>query len=252
MIVITFNEPVQADADDGSHWSLGGADAGALTVSGNTNLNAASGTMNLTLSGNLTGTAPELTLNYTGPDSGGITDAATAANRLGTDTVNVEDGIAPVPKSIRALTSRQLELNMSEPVTGSVTGPNGFVVVSGGVTPAVSSISFSGGTVILELSAPLSGTVSLSYDQNLGDVQDTADNPLASFSDSPADTSSDIAPPAIASANATALNTITVTFDGNVDADATDGSHWSLGGADLSGALTVFREHGPRRRLPVS
>ena len=59
------------------------------------------------------------------------------------------------------------------------------------------------------------------------------------------DTSADITPPAIDSAVATSLNSITVTFDGNVDADAADGSHWSLGGAD-AGARTVSANTGSR------
>ena len=245
MIVITFNELVQADADDGSHWSLGGADAGALTVSGNTDPGDASRIMNLTLSGSLPDTEPALYLIYTRPDSGGVDDGA---NRLESANVTVSDGIAPTAGSVRATTSREITLVMSEPVTSGASGPGGFTVSAAGTAPTVLSIAASGSTVTLALSgAPLpAGAVSLSYDRNAGDVQDAAatPNPLESFSARAVGTTGDIAPPAIASANATALNTITVTFDGNVDADATDGSHWSLGGAD-AGALTVSGNTDP-------
>ena len=243
-ITVTFDESVDADATGGSHWSLGGADAGALTVSGNTDPGDASRIMNLTLSGSLPDTEPALYLIYTRPDSGGVDDGA---NRLESANVTVSDGIAPTAGSVRATTSREIALVMSEPVTSGASGPGGFTVSAAGTAPTVLSIAASGSTVTLALSGPLpAGAVSLSYDRNAGDVKDAAatPNPLESFSARAVGTTGDIAPPAIASANATALNTITVTFDGNVDADAADGSHWSLGGAD-AGALTVSGNTDP-------
>ena len=243
-ITVTFDESVDADATGGSHWSLGGADAGALTVSGNTDPGDASRIMNLTLSGSLPDTEPALYLIYTRPDSGGVDDGA---NRLESANVTVSDGIAPTAGSVRATTSREITLVMSEPVTSGASGPGGFTVSAAGTAPTVLSIAASGSTVTLALSGPLpAGAVSLSYDRNAGDVKDAAatPNPLESFSARAVGTTGDIAPPAIASANATALNTITVTFDGNVDADAADGSHWSLGGAD-AGALTVSGNTDP-------
>ena len=134
---------------------------------------------------------------------------------------------------------------MSEPVTSTASLPGGFSLATGGTVPTVSSIGASGSTVTLALSGPLpAGTVSLSYDSTSGNVADTSGNKLADFSSVSVDTSADITPPAIDSAVATSLNSITVTFDGNVDADAADGSHWSLGGAD-AGARTVSANTDP-------
>ena len=247
-ITVTFDENVDADATDGSNWSLAGTDAGSLTVSANTDPAGASGTMTLTLSGDLPDTRPGLTLAYTRPGSGGITDAAAAANRLADSSVAVLDGIAPTVSSVDAATSRSIVLEMSEDVASGTAGPGGFAVsVTPGTAPSVSSISVSGGTVTLALSGPLpGGTVSLGYDQGAGDVRDTTTsaNQLASFSGVPVGTGGDITPPSIESATATSLGTITVTFDENVDADATDGSNWSLAGTD-AGSLTVSANTDP-------
>ena len=236
---MTFSENVDADATNGSHWSLGGVDAGSLTVSANTDPGGNSDTMTLTLSGDLPDTRPDLTLTYTRPASGGIVDSATAANLLASSSVTVADGVVPTVLSLKAATSRSIAIEMSEPVTSTASLPGGFSLATGGTVPTVSSIGASGSTVTLALSGPLpAGTVSLSYDSTSGNVADTSGNKLADFSSVSVDTSADITPPAIDSAVATSLNSITVTFDGNVDADAADGSHWSLGGAD-AGTLTV-------------
>ena len=158
------------------------------------------------------------------------------------------DGIAPTVTSVTASTSRSIVLEMSEDVASGAAGPGGFTVsVTPGTAPAVSSIAVSGSTVTLTLSGPLSGgTKTLAYDPASGNVRDTAApaNLLASFTVRTVDTIADIAPPLISSAVATSLDTITVTFDGDVDADATDGSHWSLGSAD-AGSLTVTGNTDP-------
>ena len=114
-ITVTFDGNVDADATDGSHWSLGGADAGALTVSGNTDPGGAAGIMNLTLSGSLPDTAPELTLTYTRPDSGGVTDGT---NQLEDADEMVSDGLAPTVAAARASSGTTVTLTMSEPVAG--------------------------------------------------------------------------------------------------------------------------------------
>ena len=247
-ITVTFDENVDADATDGSHWSLGGADAGSLTVTGNTDPAGTSDTMTLTLSDELDTTVPQLTLIYTQPGSGGVADPAAAANRLADSSVAVLDGIAPTVTSVTASTSRSIVLEMSEDVASGAAGPGGFTVsATPGTAPAVSSIAVSGSTVTLTLSGPLSGgTKTLAYDPASGNVRDTAApaNLLASFTVRTVDTIADIAPPLISSAVATSLDTITVTFDGDVDADATDGSHWSLGSAD-AGSLTVTGNTDP-------
>ena len=184
-ITVTFDENVDADATDGSHWSLGGADAGSLTVTGNTDPAGTSDTMTLTLSDELDTTVPQLTLIYTQPGSGGVADPAAAANRLADSSVAVLDGIAPTVTSVTASTSRSIVLEMSEDVASGAAGPGGFTVsATPGTAPAVSSIAVSGSTVTLTLSGPLSGgTKTLAYDPASGNVRDTAApaNLLASF-----------------------------------------------------------------------
>ena len=241
-ITVTFSENVNADATDGSHWSLGRTDAGSLTVSANTNPAGSSNSMTLTLSDDLPDTGPDLTLTYARPNTGGITDGT---NQLEGATVIVVDGIAPTVLSVEAVTSRSIAVRMSEPVTSGTAGPGGFSLTTGGTAPAVSSISVSGETVTLALSGPLpAGTISLSYDSTSGNVADVSDNTLADFSSVAVDTSADITPPSISGAVAASLNSITVTFSENVNADATDGSHWSLGRTD-AGSLTVSANTNP-------
>ena len=241
-VTVRFSENVDADATDGSHWSLGRTDAGSLTVSANTNPAGISDSMTLTLSGDLPDTGPDLSLIYTKPDTGGITDGN---NQLEGATVTVVDGIAPTVLSVEAVTSRSIAVRMSEPVTSGTAGPGGFSLTTSGTAPAVSSISVSGETVTLALSGPLpAGAVTLNYDSTFGNVADVPNNTLADFSSVAVDTTDDITPPSIDRAVATSLNSVTVRFSENVDADATDGSHWSLGRTD-AGSLTVSANTNP-------
>ena len=240
-ITVTFSENVDADVTSGLHWSLGGTDAGSLTVFANTDP-AISDSMTLTLSGDLPDTGPDLTLIYIKPTTGGITDGT---NQLEGATVIVEDGIAPTVLSVEAVTSRSIAVRMSEPVTSDTAGPGGFSLTTGGTAPAVSSISVSGETVTLALSGPLpAGAVTLNYDSTSGNVADVPNNTLADFLSVAVDTTDDTTPPSISGAVATSLDSITVTFSENVDADATDGSHWSLDGTDAV-SLTVFANTDP-------
>ena len=242
-ITVTFDGDVDADATDGSHWSLGSADAGSLTVTGNTDPAGASDTMTLTLSGNLPNTRPDLNLTYTRPGSGGVTDGT---NQLESDDLSVGDGLAPVVTTARAATGTTVALTISEAVSDNSAAPGDFSLSGVASSPTVLSVSVSGSTVTLALSGTIlaSDAPVLSYGQTSGFVRDASSNPLADFAGLAVDTTADITPPAIVSAVAVSLDTITVTFDENVDADATDGSHWSLGGAD-AGSLTVTGNTDP-------
>ena len=242
-VTVTFSENVDADATDGSHWSLGGTDAGSLTVSANTDPAGISNSMTLTLSGDLPDTRPDLTLIYTRPNTGGITDGN---NQLEGETVTVEDDIAPTVTGARATSGTAVTLTISEDVSDASATPGDFSLSGVASSPTVSSISVSGKTVTLTLSDAIvtSDSPLLSYSRTSGFVQDVSSNSLADFSSMTVDTSADITPPAIDRAVATSLNSVTVTFSENVDADATDGSHWSLGGTD-AGSLTVSANTDP-------
>ena len=230
-ITVTFDEDVDADVLNGSNWSLGGADAVTLRVNANTDPKGTASVMNLTLSGDLPDTRPNLTLTYTKPNTGGITDGN---NHLEGTTVTVGDGIAPTVIDTRATSGTVIALIISENVTDNSATPGDFSLSDVASDPTVSSISVSGITVTLTLSSAIvtSDSPLLSYSYTSGSIQDASSNTLANFPSMMVDTTEDITPPAISKAVATSLNSITVTFDEDVDADVLNGSNWSLGGAD--------------------
>ena len=242
-VTVTFSENVDADATNGLHWSLDGTDAGSLTVSANTDPAGSSNSITLTLSGNLPDTGPDLTLIYTRPNTGGITDGN---NQLEDETVTVVDGIAPTVTGARAASGTVVTLTISEDVSDASAAPGDFSLSGVASSPTVSSISVSGKTVTLTLSSAIvtSDSPLLSYTRTSGSIQDISNNSLADFSSVVVDTSPDNTPPSISGAVAASLNSITVTFSENVDADATNGLHWSLDGTD-AGSLTVSANTDP-------
>ena len=103
----------------------------------------------------------------------------------GTDseTVNVTViDIEPMPVSAQS-TGSSITLTLSEIVTSSGTGPNGFSVQHDGDPISVDSITGSGtNTLVLELSGSISAPAKISYDGS-GDVTDEDGKLLAVFSD---------------------------------------------------------------------
>ena len=243
-ITVTFSEDVYADSTDGSGWSITGNDAGTLAVQSNTDPAGSSSTMNLTLSGNLPDTAPDLSLAYAAPATGGITDTANPANPLGNQTVEVADGIPPVVESARATSPTGITLTMSEIVNSSGTGPNGFAVSTTGTAVTVSSIGGSNSdTLVLTLSGSISDADTITVSYGTGDVRDLASNPLAGFSGRTVDTSTDITPPTFVSATySTGNGVLTITFSEPIGGTANLSqlhvreSGQSSGGATLTGA----------------
>ena len=114
-------------------------------------------------------------LNVTVSDGDGGTDS-----QLVQVTVN---DIEPRPVLARA-SGPSITFTLSEPVTSSGTGPNGFSILPADPPVFVESIS-GNGTNVLTLS--LNGTISrgamLSYDRGSGDVADEDGRDLESFSD---------------------------------------------------------------------
>ena len=101
----------------------------------------------------------------------------------GSEVVNVTvHDIAPLPVSARASSSSAITLTLSEIVTSSGTGPNGFSVTTGGDPVSVESITGSGTTtLVLGLTGSVSSPATLSYSG--GDVSDEDGNTLESFED---------------------------------------------------------------------
>ena len=137
-----------------------------------------------------------------------ITVQVSDGRRGGTDSqqvaIMVRD-IAPLHVSARASSSSAIALTLSEAVTSSDTGPNGFEVATEGDPVSVESITGSGTkTLTLNLNGTISasdGAVSLSYSANTGDVTDIDGKSLESFSNLdilfPSQRRSGIAPPAV-------------------------------------------------------
>ncbi len=96
--------------------------------------------------------------------------------------VTVRD-VAPQHVSARA-SSSGITLTLSEAVTSSGAGPNGFSISTRGDPVSVESVTGNGTT---SLTLSVNGTVprgaTLSYDSTLGDVADETGKPLASFTD---------------------------------------------------------------------
>ena len=107
-------------------------------------------------------------------DGSGGTDSETVS-------VTVND-IEPMPVSARS-TGSSITLTLSEIVTSSGTGPNGFSVQHDGEPVSVDSITGSGTkSLVLELSGSISAPAKISYDGS-GDVTDEDNKALAAFSD---------------------------------------------------------------------
>ena len=247
LIELVFTETVDTDSTDGTGWSLGGTDAGSLTVSSNTDPGDSSRTMDLTLSGDMPDTDPNLTLIYTPPLSGGVTDGT---NSMTSATVTVSDGIPPAPVSAKVTAPASVQITLSEAVTIISARPGDFAVSGVASNATVIWVSASGNILTLTLSDSMTNVDSpaLSYGRTSGSVQDDSSNALADFAGMPVDTSADITPPKIESATAVSLDTITVTFDESVDADSTDGTGWFIAGADavsMTGPLTVSSNTDP-------
>ena len=152
------------------------------------------------------GTADTVTFSLTGTllDGASITSAGDfswmpAANQTGSHdvTVTVTDGtgltdsqvvtitvhdIAPLPISARASYSTAIALTLSETVTSSGAGPNGFSVLTRGDPVSVESITGSGtNSLVLLLNGTIQAGSTLSYHMNAGDVADEAGKALESF-----------------------------------------------------------------------
>ena len=114
-------------------------------------------------------------LNVTVSDGDGGTDS-----QLVQVTVN---DIEPRPVLARA-SGPSITFTLSEPVTSSGTGPNGFSILPADPPVFVESISGNGTNVLtLSLNGTISRGATLSYDRGSGDVADEDGRDLESFSD---------------------------------------------------------------------
>ena len=95
-----------------------------------------------------------------------------------------EDTVAPTVVSGETSSSTSIELTMSESVVDNSVTPDDFEVFGVATSPTVTGISVSGSVVSLTLDAKMAGgeTITVSYTQTSGFIDDTSGNHLANFS----------------------------------------------------------------------
>ena len=236
-VVITFSEPVKlaSGATAPVGWMVSGADSGTATAAssfGTVSTSVAVSSDTLTLNNDLADkTRLDFTLSYA---SGNLEDAA--GNDLKAYSEKPSDGIRPVIVSAESGELNQITVTFSEAVTATGTAGAGGWSLSGADSGSLlvssrSDLSSHSSELTLMLSGNLNdpiGTVTLGYNAGAGDAKDRSDNALASQTVA---VSQDL-PPTIASAKATALNKITVTFSEAVQTADTSGAGWSVSGTD--------------------
>ena len=245
-IEVTFSEAVTSTGTSGpAGWSISGDDSNSRLVDMRSDISGGATTLVLDLSGNLADTKPDGVVLRYDPGAG---DAADAAGNEASGTAAVSDGIAPTVVSAESREADKVTVTFSEPVSGTATAPGTTWALSGAGVGG-RAVIFYGGlsesrsvelTVSSAFPEPI-GAVTLTYASPPGDVADTAGNGLAGASRA---VTQNLAP-RIASAEATARDSVTITFTEAIRGTATDpDGTWKLGGAD-AGTITVSRYPAP-------
>ena len=256
-IAVQFTEAVTAaePVDPAAAWVLSGPSAAALSVSSSPAIvNATSTTLGL--SGNISGTAPDLYLSYVEAAGASSGTADAAGNRLGgTGPVRVADALPPL-FSAAAVSPDRIAVTFSEPVTETEAGASpaaawplsGPSAAAAGLSVSSSPAVHGARSVLLGLSGNISGTapdLSLSYDPAAGGgggggAADEAGNRAAGSGPSRV---ADALPP-LFSAAATAPNLVVVAFSEPVTAaePADPAAAWPLSGPSAAAdGLAVSR-----------
>ena len=255
-IAVTFTEPVSApeEADPSAAWVLSGPSAAGLAVSRSPAIdNAAS--VELALSGNVSGTAPNMSLSYVAA-AGGVSDLA-GDPMADEGPVRVADAIPP--QFAAAVTAPdRIAVTFTEPVSApEEADPSAAWVLSGpsaaGLAVSRSPAIANSGSAVLGLSANVSGTapnMSLSYVAAAGGAADAAGNRMGAAGPVRV---ADALPPVLRAA-AVSPDRIAVTFSEPVTetgAGADPAAAWPLSGPDSAG-LSVSSSpavHGARSVL---
>ena len=241
-IRIDFTKPVKSEASAQQllgAWSLSGPDSVQdglpLTVLSTTTLSSATESLVLTLQGRLPSLSPDASVVYDA-ERAPIADAADSALTLSSATVAIS--VAPT-FTAEATALNQITVTFSERVTATGTSGGGGWSISGGdwnslTVSSRSDISGGSTTLLLNLSGNLPDTkpdgVLLGYDPAAGDVEDGDGNEAPP---GPIRVSDGIAP--TATARATALDKITVTFSESLSVSDLTARGWSISGTDAAG-----------------
>ena len=252
-IRVTFSEPLTVSDTTAQGWSISGTDAAGLTVDASTAASSADSIV-LTLSGNMADTKPDgVLLRYetsgtdvgqdSGSGSGAIADSASNA-LAARQNIPVSDGAAPAVLSATATSRNSVWVLFSEDVrlSGAGTAPFGWTIsgadADGAEVSSISNIAEStpGTGALLHLDGDIADTTrpSITVAYSGGNVEDTSGNDLARYAATAA--ADGIAP--TVTAEATALNKITVTFSEPLTISDTTAQGWSISGTDASN-LTV-------------
>ena len=250
-VELTFSEPVRlSSAGAPTGWSASGADVVSSPTAGSAisvlTASATATSATLTLDNDLADkTSLDFTLSYD-EAAGNIEDESD--NALARYSEKPDDGLAPRITSAQATGLDQITVTFSENMNISDTTAQGWSVSGGdadGRTVDSSTAVSSGDTVVLTLGSDMEDTkpdgVLLQYKTSPGDVgsdpgsgsgaiADPSSNALAARQSIPV--SDGIAP--TATAEATALDRITVTFSEPVSVPA-NAQGWSVSGTDAAG-----------------
>lgn len=193
-IFVTFNEGVNATATDTKDaWSVAGNTVSAVTtiVTGDSTCNSGTGgttTLTITLGSAIsTGAVPKVTYDGTGPNIS-IRSCTTnqALVNATTSIIDPVDGLRPVASSAATTSSTSIEITMSEDVTNNSAVAGDFTVTGVASSPTVNSLTVSGTTITLGLSAAIVNTdssITVDYTGGGTDIDDGAtNNDLSAFS----------------------------------------------------------------------
>ncbi len=209
-IVLTYSENIDVTTTNGEGFTLsvGG------TVSANTDPDNSGNTITLTVSGITASDAPNVI--YTESD-GSVTDGASnpAASQTFTGTTPLPDTVPPEITAAAVTSLTEIVLTYSENVDVNTTDGAGFGLSDGGAVTANTDPAGSDDTITLTVSGitDTSYTPSITYDDSLGTVEDSASNQAA---DQTFDRTVDNAPPTVSSVGTVGTSTIHVILSENV------------------------------------
>ena len=250
LITVSFSESVTGTATDAAAtWTLGGADAGARTV---TAYGGASGSdeVRLTVSPAFAEPVGSVTVSYSAA-AGDLADAAGTAVASATIPITASD-FAPTILSARAGSPNSIEVTFSDAVFGTATSPSDTWVLHG---PDASGITVSkypapsNSTLVLGLSRDLPDTspdVRLQYVRGPGDVADAAGDALKSTASPHVRVSDDIDPVLLHASFNEGTGVFSATFSEDVEIASVLGSNLNIrergydhGGVPLTDLVTT-------------
>ena len=245
-VIVTFSENVDAlSTGTGAGWTVTGTDAGARTITGNTDPDDSSNTITLTLSSEFASEDPDATVTYTS-GAGDLTDVA--GNELVSGaSPNITDGIIPTMQSATTTSTTTVDVTFSENIDdGTVLDAGDFTV--GGVATTIADASGAVVTLTVGTAFATDATPQIVLTAANGGVADTTGNALAS--DLTGVTATDGLAPTF-SAQTLSLTTTTLTFSEGIDAGTFANSTWAVAGTNTNVSIDLDGDAGAGQTTAV-